>query len=381
MKKSLFLVATAALVISCANNDVRNEIVESEVPIGFTKVYIEKGTKAITTGAYTTANFETLGNTFGVFAFKQTASQTDYSIFGTTTTDGVTTINDVEVEYKNGLSTDIYEGATDWAYSPLKYWDKTATEYNFFAYAPHQSDFTGTAAITGSKSAGFSFSITGFEQATTQASMIDLMTDMTSQKSVTNSTTKKIGENDVAFTFGHILSNINVEMAVSPALKLDNTANPVTVVSVSLGDIKMDGTYNYSTSASAWTLSETPNEVAFAGTQTSGNVFASDALKAVDATADDGGFTAVPAMTNLLFVPQSVNADYAITIQYKIGVEVFDKTIKLSEFKNASNSALATWASGYKYTYRIVIGPNPILFDITAVSEWGTGGVYTYTID
>lgn len=379
MKKSLFLVATAALVISCANNDIRNEIVESEVPIGFTKVYIEKGTKAITTGAYTTANFETLGNTFGVFAFKQTASQTDYSIFGTTTTDGVTTINDVEVEYKNGLSTDIYEGATDWAYSPLKYWDKTATEYNFFAYAPHQSDFTGTAAITGSKSAGFSFSITGFEQATTQASMIDLMTDMTSQKSVTNSTTKKIGENDVAFTFGHILSNINVEMAVSPALKLDNTANPVTVVSVSLGDIKMDGTYNYSTSASAWTLSEEPNEVAFAGTQTSGNVFASDALKAVDATADDGGFTAVPAMTDLLFVPQSVDADYAITIQYKIGVEVFDKTIKLSEFKNGDNS-LATWASGYKYTYRIVIGPNPILFDIAAVSDWGNGGVFTYII-
>ena len=379
MKKSLYILAAAAIVAGCSSNDLRNDIVQEEVPIGFTKVYIEKGTKAITTGAYTTANFETVGNTFGVFAFKQTATQTDYSIFGVEGEGDDAVIKDVEVEYKNGLSTDLYENAKDWAYSPLKYWDKTATEYNFFAYAPHQSDFTGTAALEGSTSDGFSFSITGFKQATTQSSMIDLMTDMTSQKSVTNSTTKKIGENDVAFTFGHILSNINVEMAVSAALKADKTNNPVTVVSVSLGAIKMDGSYAYSTSSSAWTLASTPTTASFAGTQTSGNVFASDALNKVDATAENGGFTAVPAMTDLLFVPQSVDDDYAITIQYKIGVEVFDKTIKLSEFKNGDNS-LATWASGYKYTYRIVIGPNPILFDIAAVSDWGNGGVFTYTI-
>ena len=376
MKKTyLILAAVAATFAACSQNDLVKEITETEVPIGFSKVYVDNATRAITTGAYTTANFETVGNTFGVFAFKQTATQTDYSIFGTTGSGASATINDVEVEFQSGLDTSIgYEAATDWAYSPLKYWDKTATAYNFYAYAPHQSDFTGTVALASNSENAFT--ITGFQQATTQPAMIDLMTDLTTQKSVTNSTTKKIGENDVCFTFGHILSNINVKMAVTPALKSDNSNNPVTVVSLTLGAIKMDGSYAYSSSAYAWTLASTPTTATFAGTQTSGNVFAPDALPST-AT----GYTDVPAMTNLLFVPQTVDAAYAFTIQYKIADEVFDKTILLSEFLDDSDHTLPTWVPGYKYTYRIVIGPTPILFDVTTVSDWADGGTYTYTIE
>lgn len=374
MKKSLFIIAATALVISCSNNDVKNDI--APTPIGFTKVYIENGTKAFTTGAYTTANFETEGNTFAVYGFKTTSSQTNARVF-----------NNVTVTYTSGLttSTNGYEAATDWAYSPLVYWDKTATAYNFYAYAPDDSKFTGTAAFT-TDNDPTTFSISGFQQATTQSSMIDLMTDMTS-KGGTNAVTSNIGTNDVAFTFGHILSNINVEMAVSSALKADNTSNPVTVVSISLGAIKMNGSYAYATSDYAWTLATGANQAtaSFAGTLsgTSPNqyVFASDALNAVSNDAQNNyGFTAVPAMTDLLFVPQAVDANYAITIQYKIASQTYDKTILLSEFKN-NNASLATWAPGNKYTYRLVIGPTPILFDVAGVSGWADGGVYAYTIE
>jgi|GEM_PF-1373692 len=370
MKKSYFiLAAVAATFAACSQNDVVTEITENEVPIGFSNVYIDNVTRAINTGAYTTANFETLGNTFGVYGYKTTATQTNYQVF-----------NDVKVEFQTA-SGSLYDSPNDWVYSPLKYWDKTATSYAFFAYAPHQGDFTGTVAMASASSNGFS--ITGFKQATSQTDMVDLMTDLTNQANVTSSSASKpLGENDVEFTFGHILSNINVQMAVSEALKSDETDNPVTVNSVTIGAIKMDGEYSYNTSAYSWTLTDpqvttaTTFSATLSGTSPDTYVFASKALKA-----NTVEFTDVPALTDLLFVPQTVDAGYAITVQYKIGDEVFDKTILLSEFKNASNAGLATWQPGYKYTYQIIIGPTPILFDVKTVTDWEDGGTFAFTID
>ena len=360
MRKSLFIIAATALVISCASNDIKNDI--APTPIGFTKVYVENGTKAITTGAYTTANFETLGNTFGVFGYKTTPTQSNYLSF-----------NDVEVEFKAGhtVSTNGYDAVNDWEYSPLVYWDKNATSYSFYAYAPHESDFTGTAALASNSAEAFS--ISGFQQATTSnAAMIDLMTDLTTHSPYGGT----IGQNDVAFGFKHILSNITVRMAVADALKSDYASNPVTVVSVTIGAVKMDGSYAYDTNAYKWTLAATPTTHTFSGTQTSGNVFGSNVL-----SSRTTGFTNVPGLDNLLFVPQSVDADYKIEIEYKIANETYETSILLSEFKNSSNAALATWVSGYKYTYDIVIGPTPILFDVTGVTDWSDGGQYIYVVE
>jgi len=354
MKKSFLLLIAAALLAACSSNEMAVEL--KEKPIGFSRVYIDKSTKAIRKGPYTTDNFEYVGNTFGVIGYKTTATQTNAKVF-----------NDVKVEYQTGLSAPF--AATDWAYSPLVYWDKTATQYSFFAYAPHSGDFTGTVALGGNDAT--TFSITGFKQATTVADQIDLMTDLTNQ----NNVTANIGNNDVKFTFGHILSNINVTMAVSAALKADETDNPVSVETVTLGTITMDGSYAYDSGASAykWTLStSSPTTQLFSATQSSGNVFASKALTATPA--------AVPGLTGMLMIPQAVNANYEIYVKYKINTEVFERTIKLSDFKK-SGTSLGTWDPGYKYTYNIVIGPTPILFDIIGVSDWGDGGVYTYTIE
>ena len=352
MKKSFLLLIAAALLAACSSNEMAVEL--KEKPIGFSRVYIDKSTKAIRKGPYTTDNFEYVGNTFGVIGYKTTATQTNAKVF-----------NDVKVEYQTGLSAPF--AATDWAYSPLVYWDKTATQYSFFAYAPHSGDFTGTVALGGNDAT--TFSITGFKQATTVADQIDLMTDLTNQ----NNVTANIGNNDVKFTFGHILSNINVTMAVSAALKADETDNPVSVETVTLGTITMDGSYAWNTDAYKWTLStSSPTTQLFSATQSSGNVFASKALTATPA--------AVPGLTGMLMIPQAVNANYEIYVKYKINTEVFERTIKLSDFKK-SGTSLGTWDPGYKYTYNIVIGPTPILFDIIGVSDWGDGGVYTYTIE
>jgi hypothetical protein len=195
------------------------------------------------------------------------------------------------------------------------------------------------------------------------------MTDLTNQ----NNVTANIGTNDVKFTFGHILSNINVTMAVSAALKADETDNPVSVETVTLGTITMDGSYAWNTDAYKWTLStSSPTTQLFSATQSSGNVFASKALTATPAT--------VPGLTGMLMIPQAVNANYEIYVKYKINTEVFERTIKLSDFKK-SGTSLGTWDPGYRYTYNIIIGPTPILFDMDTVADWGDGGTYTYTIE
>lgn len=372
MKKSLFIIAATALVVSCASNDIKNDIAGNDMPIGFSKVYIENNTKAFATGAYNSSNFEHEGNTFGVIGYKN-ATANNVKVFGERTgeTEGV------KVTF-----------GTDWTYSPLRYWDKTASSYNFYAYAPHSDNFTGTVALA--SNASNAFSISGFKQATTQPAMIDLMTDLTSKATVNSASTNPLGVNDVEFTFTHILSNINLIMAVSGDLKADYSDNPVTVKSVTIGEIKMDGEYGYN-DGYKWSLTspQTTAATTFSALQekeTNTAVFGSDELKAIGQNSASNlpdekiGTTPVPGLTNLLFVPQAVDASYAITIKYEIADEEFNKTINLSEFKNNSES-LATWAPGNKYNYVLVIGPTPILFDIKEISEWGDGGTYTYIID
>lgn len=362
----------AATIVACADNDVLNGIDTSETPITFSKVYIENGTKAIAKGAYDQTNFETVGNSFGVFGYKTTPTQSDYLSF-----------DDVRVEYQEGLtvSTNGYESTTDWAYSPLVYWDKNATAYNFYAYAPHENDLPTGTSVTLSANRANALSISGFKQATTSnADMYDLMTDTTTHKTFSGT----IGTNDVAFSFSHILSNITVRMAVGDALKDDYANNPVTVVSVSIGAVKMDGSYAYDTPnwAYKWTLASTPTTATFSGTQTSGNVFGSNVL--TKKGNDGSGFQNVPGLENLLFIPQSVDAGYKITVQYKIGDETFDTEVLLSAFKDSSNNTLPTWVPGYKYTYDLIIGPTPILFDIdntNGVNGWSDGGHFEYTIE
>ena len=358
MKKSFLLLIAAALLAACSSNEMAVEL--KEKPIGFSRVYIDKSTKAIRTGPYTTVNFETVGNTFGVFGYKNTETQTNAQVF-----------NNVKVEYKDNLTASYYDGTEDWAYSPLVYWDKTASNYKFFAYAPHSGDFTNTGVTFNINNAN-SFQINGFKQATTVDDQIDLMTDLTTKNSVTGA---NIGTNDVQFTFGHILSNINVTMAVSTALKADETDNPVSVVEVTLGTIKMDGSYAYNTDSTKykWALAEPSTTKIFSATQSSGNVFASKALTATPA--------AVPGLTGMLMIPQKDVGTYQIYVKYKIKDEVFERTIALSAFKKDVTKILAAWEPGYQYTYNIVIGPTPILFDMNTVSGWAPGGIYTYTVE
>ena len=346
MKKLFLLAVSVALFAACSEKVQINE--SPEIPIDFTRSFIEKGTKAL----YTTGNFATHGNTMGVFGWKNNSS-TYTQVF-----------SDQKVDYDVTAS-------GDWGYSPKKYWDSNANNYVFYAYAPHSSAFTGTVTAPTSTSAN-SFAITGFVQNTTVANQIDLLVDLTSKINYTDNRSTQSPKPEVSFTFSHILSQVNFVMGVSSNLKDDETANPVAVQSVTLKNVNKQGNYSYN---SGWKWSSQSSPVNFsATTKTVSNktvVFASTEL---ETTA-----VGIPGLEEMLLIPGSVST-YTITVNYTIGTEPYERTINLTDFKNG-NASLSEWAIGNNYIYNLTIGPEPIEFASPTISGWATGGTYSYTIE
>lgn len=376
MKKQLLFLAAVAALAACSKTDNFKET--AEAPIDFSEVFIEKATKAPFTDV---ASLK--ASSFGVFGSKTKQDNTVEKVFGKSA-----------AETNGGAQVSWNTTSSKWTYSPIRYWDKGATSYHFYAYAPYNSVTTGDnrllGSVTWSESTANSFKIEGFKQNTTVANMVDILTDLENQ---INNTSK---QNTVNFSFKHILSNINFYMAVSPELKSDETNNPVSVNSISLGAVKMDGTYAYVTSAYTWTLAGTPTTATFSATQTSNKVFAERALKAKQDTnpsslqsSQIGDPTVVPGLNDLLFIPQALpttsGTEYVVEIEYMIGTETFNRTIKLNEFFKMDNNDqkvyASQWESGVKYNYILVIGLTPIEFDVTGISDWAQTDTYEYVIE
>lgn len=379
--KKILLLASVVAVVACSDTDNYKET--EDVEIGFSKVYVEKGTKAPYTDV---ASLQGDTRGFGVFGARTKQDNTIDKVFGKST-----------AETNGGAQVTYNSTSQAWTYSPKRYWDKGAQKYQFYAYAPYNTSTTSgntTTYLLGTVSwdqtaEANGFSISGFKQKTTVADMIDILTDLENQ---TNNTTF---QNDVNFSFKHILSNINFMMAVSPDLKADENLNPVAVNSISIGAVKMDGSYSYVTNAYKWTLADNPTTYTFNATQTNSKVFAAGALKAMTNTTGNtltaaqisATPTNVPGLTNLLFVPQVLPTDtkYVVTIEYTIGDEVRNRTINLNDFSKTTdnNTTVKTteWVSGYQYNYILVISATPIEFNVTNIGDWTQTDTYYYTIE
>lgn len=131
MKKNYFMLALASMMMAaCANNDLVDEgVVKEEVPqaIGF-ETFANKTTRAITDDPNTTdvneaTQLQNYHTSFGVWAYKTV---------GSTTTN---VMPNYKVDYTTGIpATWEYKDVTN---QSLKYWDKQATSYDFYAYAPY----------------------------------------------------------------------------------------------------------------------------------------------------------------------------------------------------------------------------------------------------
>lgn len=155
MRKSnmMIVVAAAAMLAACSdtvklNNDLTPATRAEKV--GFA-VYTEKATRADQTNSVNLYDFY---KTFDVYAWK-TANDSVQSVFGHTP---------VEYFTKDSLGTYVYktdpakpsdewgefgenkDWTKGWFYENVRYWDKLATAYNFYAIAPYEE--TPSPAIT-----------------------------------------------------------------------------------------------------------------------------------------------------------------------------------------------------------------------------------------
>ena len=132
MKKNYFMLALASMMMAaCANNDLVDVgVVKEEVPqaIGF-ETFAQKATRAENSEENYSQDLGDHHTSFEVYAYKNVSTT---RVFDNET-----------VEYT--AATTGNDGSTipaKWSYEGLVYWDKTASEYNFYAAAPAANYWT-----------------------------------------------------------------------------------------------------------------------------------------------------------------------------------------------------------------------------------------------
>ena len=233
MKKNYFmLAATTMMLAACAQTDVVNDIPEPQQQAISFETFANKQTRADDAPTAVT-NLETHHGAFSVWASKKLTDLEFSDVYGT--------------ESEGTVS---YVG-TEWTPSPVKFWDKAALNYYFYAAAPNDAGWTLTSqtGVTADKNTvgtdgKFSlteFTLSGTNLATATASMVgtwinkpggdkDLM--VATSVSLENEKYYVSEPDPVSFTFRHILSKLNIKVkgsdlsAYSASIKL-NTLNVV----------------------------------------------------------------------------------------------------------------------------------------------------------
>ena len=86
----------------------------------------------------------------------------------------------------------------------------------------------------------------------------------------------------------------------------------------------------------------------------------------------------------ILPIPQDVPEDAKVTIKYEVtnhgSTLTYEKTIKLSDFKQNTGSAVDKWEMGNRYIYRIQFGETSRIFFQPTISKWNDQEVAIYTI-
>lgn len=366
MKKNYFmLAATTMMFAACAQTDVVNEIAVEETPqaIGFS-TYSGKATRAENNNnAVNTTDLEAHHPTFVVWSYKNTMD--NYVLGGVRAT-----------------ATDI-GGVKVWKYSPLKYWDKAATSYQFYAAAP-DNGLWNLSANGGAQDddsfyfSGFSLKGTSLAHTTHQVSFesvddCDLMIASPCRMD------RAMYGNDVQLAFNHILSRLNV--TVNRGVNL--TANDETLNITSFKVYKLKKTGNFNEASATGTELEGGTTKRWSNVVTEYEI-AGNALANVKENNAANQY-----IFQALVIPQeaaneaidrdgsSVETAPYFTIEYTIGDEPFSATYNLAA---AFASAGLSLCEGYENTLNLTIDAETIVFD-ASVYEWTDKNVNNFGIE
>ena len=254
MKKSLFIIAATALVISCSSNDSFKEIDTQDVAIGFGDSHIGKITrstvgtnagemKASNSNGTSSGTLCTVGNTMQVWGYKLNAAGTVYTtVFDAT----IVKYTDTQVSGTNWSYT--YSGST----TPLRFWDRTAS-YKFYAVAPDDKFTmpapTGSGENLANTESARKFSATGIpdvqilkdhngasavtisnegqaNESTTGTAVDYLVSSVTSCAAGYANQGNDANDKNVNFTFNHILSKLNVNVKTTATFNNQDSNYP-----------------------------------------------------------------------------------------------------------------------------------------------------------
>lgn len=349
MKKYLFLLATAAIFAACSSNDdpvLENQEKESDVLIGFGSTYVSKTTKA----EITTDWFKTNGNSFGVYGFKY--SETD--------TNSVQLYKNEKVTYNDD----------DWTNPTKRYWDKSVvSDYHFYAYAPYADStvvsFTRTGANAGD-ACGFTYKL-GKDVVTPadSANAVDLVVARvinTDYNQCYFPGTSDASDGHVTFIFHHALSKLTFEV------KKDEELDDMDIVITDL-DVAFP-TVDPETGEIIWTQGDKDED---GGSITYTDLIEPDKNTPKDPLLDGGDQevtgtkTPVDGVPEYIITPSEDGETHTIEISVTYEITYPDGT---TETQTATGEIIIDFDEDGHYTVIINIKPALIEFDVEKVAEW-----------
>lgn len=397
MKKSFLMIVTAAtLLASCANNDsFKASVVEEKAdqPLSFT-AFADKVTRGSNSNALN--DFYTV---FGVYGWK--------TVNGAVVTNAVFSNHPNEYFATDAKGTVVYDADDEkpsiewaaasatpyvpaWYYEDVRYWDKMAESYEFFAIAPYDAApiytvAAGAANISiATASAKYdieqekNLALAGsplVPQAALTYSGYDKDFMIADKKTV--SPTIAVTSADVQLVFHHILTKLNVKIKKDEDYK---GKQELKVNKLKIANLAKEGYFVYNTNMTTkgWTTSSkydidiTTNYSLTADTNYDGCYWIENLIFPQTATKKAAG--AQPTATDL--------TDIYLYIQYQIGDEVYNAYY---DFADIWNSTLAIdgefeFKQGSQYDLTLTIGPKPIHFD-AQVYEWKTENAGSVIID
>ena len=438
MKKSYLMIAAAVVMFTaCSDNDTFKSTVQeqqAEQPLSFS-AYADKVTRGTNSSALN--DFYTV---FGVYGWK-----TVKKIDDPTTTEAKSVFSNEPNEYfpEDKKGNTVYDGTEEkpsiewsvpdpyqagWYYENIRYWDKMATEYQFFAIAPYESTPTysvnpGDANIAIATSAN-KYNISNENNL---ALVDDGNSNLIPQTALAYSGFQKdymiadkkvvapkgtVTTQDVQLLFHHILTKLNVKV------KKSSLYNGNQILKVN--ELKITN------------LTEAANFV-FTTDMTTDGWQNKSGVRTIDINtpyALDNGATASPAMTDYpdnywietLMFPQTTTCKAAgaqptnegldgiyLYVQYQIGTEIFnayydlayvfdnttapvttyytaadqeviDGSKEVGDVKSVTPGTDFSFAQGSQYNLTLIIGPEPIHFEAT-VTAWDDQTVVELPVD
>jgi hypothetical protein len=380
MKKSyLMIAAAAALFAACSDTDTIKESIEDNNPQPFTfSAYADKVTKG--TNSSSLQDFYTV---FGVYGFKNVTRNsvaTDETVFENVPNEFFATDVQGSTVYKTAGTKPSDEWAftaNSWYYEDVRYWDKMANSYSFFAIAPYEATPAPALDVKatydnikiGSSSDKYDIStennlaIAGTPTAVPQAALTYSGFKKDYMLAAKNASTTS----DVTLVFKHILAKLNVKIVKSETYKGKQE--------LKINELKIEGlakkgyfAYNTNFTTKGWTTDET---------------YARDIATDYSLTAATN-YNGCYWLESLMF-PQTTTCsilgaqatdddmdDMYLYIKYQIGSETYEAYYDFAAIWIGNNAAVNdtfSFAQGSEYTLTLTVGPDPIHF-AAQVTQW-----------